>query len=343
MFVYEPDLSKYSRNLYDYRYDVKNTGIIYDKIKKEFIKIVYKGKPTEYPKVVLLGIDGVRYNLVLHRLLATYYISNPDNKPQVNHIDGDKSNFNLENLEWVTPSENTKKAYDNNQMELFKLSASLKTNRNKLSPDKAEELIDGIMNGLTNYELGIMFNIHPRYVSCVRGKSKWKSIWNKKYPNQTPPQSNKQMEFKITDNYYKFPITTQVEIIEKLRYHNNLYVSKEYGLDPSILSRVRTNKTWAEALNRHKDIYKIKIPLRPISINNLPIEYRSINNRLDVLDILLKEISLLYKENYYNDILILQKCNLLLGYWIIVFKKMDYLKPILNESYTKYFLEYFKV
>lgn len=53
---------------------------------------------------------GKRYPKI-HRLVALAFIPNLDNKPQVNHIDGNKKNNNISNLEWVTNGENQKHAF----------------------------------------------------------------------------------------------------------------------------------------------------------------------------------------------------------------------------------------
>ena len=53
-----------------------------------------------------LYIDGVQKNYFIHRLVAQAFIPNPDNKPCVNHIDGDKLNNHVDNLEWMTHLEN---------------------------------------------------------------------------------------------------------------------------------------------------------------------------------------------------------------------------------------------
>lgn len=56
--------------------------------------------------------DGKGTKVALHRLLALTFIENPENKYTVNHIDGNKLNNTLENLEWNTVAENTQHAYD---------------------------------------------------------------------------------------------------------------------------------------------------------------------------------------------------------------------------------------
>jgi len=58
-----------------------------------------------YP-VLNLRMNGKKGTKLLHRLLAIAFIPNPENKPQINHKDGDKTNYSIENLEWVTDKEN---------------------------------------------------------------------------------------------------------------------------------------------------------------------------------------------------------------------------------------------
>lgn len=60
--------------------------------------------------------DGKRKWFGVHRLVAIHFIDNPLNKSQVNHIDCNKQNNHVSNLEWVSPEENMKHARDNGLM-----------------------------------------------------------------------------------------------------------------------------------------------------------------------------------------------------------------------------------
>lgn len=77
-----------------------------------FYGIILKhGNAAGYPRVVLYrpGKGGKSYHI--HRLLAEHFIPNPLEFPQVNHIDGNRENFGLDNLEWCTASYNVKDGY----------------------------------------------------------------------------------------------------------------------------------------------------------------------------------------------------------------------------------------
>lgn len=56
--------------------------------------------------VVTVRKEGRRYGTGVHRLIAAAFIPNPENKPQINHKNGNRVDNNPENLEWVTCSEN---------------------------------------------------------------------------------------------------------------------------------------------------------------------------------------------------------------------------------------------
>lgn len=89
-----------------------------------------------YP-VVNLSKDGNLKQFKVHRLVAETFISNPFNKSVVNHIDNDKTNNSVSNLEWTTISENTQHAID-----LLKIEEIEIVNNNRMNEDELWKEID---------------------------------------------------------------------------------------------------------------------------------------------------------------------------------------------------------
>lgn len=97
---------------YEELYEVSNMGNVRSVDKTTRDGRFWKGRQLRkhyagsgYVQTVL-SVDGVYRHEYIHRLVANAFIPNPDNKPEVNHINGDKNNNSVENLEWVTKSEN---------------------------------------------------------------------------------------------------------------------------------------------------------------------------------------------------------------------------------------------
>ena len=88
-------------------YEVSNLGNVRNKTTKHILK----GRLTKsgYFQVCVKLDETQKFtNQYIHRLVALYWIENPQQKKEVNHIDGNKENNNVNNLEWVTASENQK-------------------------------------------------------------------------------------------------------------------------------------------------------------------------------------------------------------------------------------------
>ena len=90
-------------NVRSVRYD-HNGQLIYSRLLKPAVK------QRGYLGVVLCK-QSVTTNHLVHRLVATAFIPNPDNLPEVNHKDGNKLNAVVTNLEWCTGSDNLRHAY----------------------------------------------------------------------------------------------------------------------------------------------------------------------------------------------------------------------------------------
>ena len=95
-------------------YFISNRGFVISVKKKGFSILKPRADKQGYLRVYIRDINiNKRKDYTLHRLVAIYFIDNPNDYNEVNHIDGNKGNNHIENLEWCDRTQNNMHAYEN--------------------------------------------------------------------------------------------------------------------------------------------------------------------------------------------------------------------------------------
>lgn len=143
-------------------YEITKDGRVINKHTGRIVKPQMNG--TGYYRV---GICGKLQ--FVHRLVAEKYIPNPENKPQVNHKDGNKLNNCVENLEWVTNRENSLHALKNGMMRIEENHQFAKLKRTQVAFIKSHD-------EMSRKELADLFNVSPRTITDIRKGKTWKTV-----------------------------------------------------------------------------------------------------------------------------------------------------------------------
>lgn len=152
-------------------YQISNLGNVKSlpkKVKKKYgfrntkEKLLKKVNHSAGYYIVGLKKNKRDYKFFIHRLLAIHYIDNPNNFLCINHIDGDKQNNNLNNLEWCTKQENNKHAFKNNLIN----NTGINNGMSKLTEKDVLFIRENKYNFLQK-ELAIMFNVTKNYICGI--------------------------------------------------------------------------------------------------------------------------------------------------------------------------------
>lgn len=138
-----------------------------NKSRKERILTEFPKDRDGYCRCSVQKLDGTWTSQPVHRLVAKAFISNPNNKPSVNHIDNNRTNNKVENLEWVTPKENVYHSYINGNRQFSK-----EVPKKTLLTDFQISQIDKLRELYTVSQLAKLFNIEYQSLKNIIHKKK---------------------------------------------------------------------------------------------------------------------------------------------------------------------------
>lgn len=169
---------------YEGFYQISNLGRVKSLARKTFANVnnftvkedkIMKLTVNIFGYITIQLANGTKKLHFVHRLIAAAFISNPENKPFVNHIDGVKANNNIENLEWVTKSENELHAYKTG-LKVGKTNMKGVINENHY---KSKKVVQSDLEGNKIKEWPSLMQVyrelnfhHANVGSCARGQMK---------------------------------------------------------------------------------------------------------------------------------------------------------------------------
>lgn len=141
-------------------YEISSLGRVRNISTGNYLKVFNRGAYLGFDRFV----KKKRISATVHIEVAKAFIPNPLGKPYVNHIDGDKHNNVVSNLEWVTAAENTAHAFREGLM------------NKKITPETLIEIKELMKLGVRDYEICEEFGLTTNVVSRIRRGLAWVAV-----------------------------------------------------------------------------------------------------------------------------------------------------------------------
>lgn len=164
----------YNGEVYD-RFEVSNTGQLRNTQTGHIYKLCIS-KTGYWQVCVSLGSRQNKKVFKIHKAVAEAFINNPDNKPHVNHKDGNKLNNNANNLEWMTNQENIIHARDNGMLHPL---AGEQHRFSKLTEEDVRYIRTNYIPKDETYgckALAKKFNVDHSTISEIYNRKSWKHV-----------------------------------------------------------------------------------------------------------------------------------------------------------------------
>lgn len=162
---------------YENRYAISDAGELVSLIRKMRVLVPCVNK-IGYVESVLIDKDGKRKNHKWHRLVATAFIPNKENKPMVNHKNGIRTDNRVSNLEWCTHKENINHAIDVLNVHLGQPKGKFPKHlrhRLKLSVKSVAEIKQRLSNGEKGIHIARAYGVSDQTVYDVKNERCWKT------------------------------------------------------------------------------------------------------------------------------------------------------------------------
>ena len=212
-------------------YEIDEDGNVYNTTTKTYLKGSVGENGYKYYR---LSKNNTKKMFYAHRLVAEHFIPNPNNLPVVNHIDGNKLNNNINNLEWISYSENAKHWHDSRERRMNK---PVEYYEQDLPDEKWEKYGNYLVSSLGRVRHAQKNNILRPSIACGYYKVRLSNN------GLVEDQFIHKLVWKLFSNYDMPDNNTVIDHIDGNKLNNNINNLRKISLSENVKAALYEQKT----------------------------------------------------------------------------------------------------